>query len=114
MLEVETDKAVFPVEANASGVIHLGPFKKGDVVPVITTVALIGKPMTVSRQRLPELPAASRPLLLKQQHHPVVSAQDAAAAADLERDARYSLRRTLSPRRGRASWRARSRSTCTW
>jgi len=44
VLEVETDKAVFPVEANASGVIHLGPFKKGDVVPVITTVALIGKP----------------------------------------------------------------------
>jgi pyruvate dehydrogenase E2 component (dihydrolipoamide acetyltransferase) len=43
VLEVETDKAVFPVEANASGVIHLGPFKKGDVVPVITTVALIGK-----------------------------------------------------------------------
>jgi pyruvate/2-oxoglutarate dehydrogenase complex dihydrolipoamide acyltransferase (E2) component len=39
VLEVETDKAVFPVEANASGVIHLGPFKKGDVVPVITTVA---------------------------------------------------------------------------
>jgi pyruvate dehydrogenase E2 component (dihydrolipoamide acetyltransferase) len=44
VLEVETDKAVFPVEANASGVIHMGPFKKGDVVPVITTVALIGKP----------------------------------------------------------------------
>ena len=44
VLEVETDKAVFPVEANASGVIHLGPFKQGDVVPVITTVAVIGKP----------------------------------------------------------------------
>jgi pyruvate dehydrogenase E2 component (dihydrolipoamide acetyltransferase) len=44
ILEVETDKAVFPVEATASGVIHLGPYKKGDVVPVITTVALIGKP----------------------------------------------------------------------
>lgn len=44
VLEVETDKAVFPVEANASGVIHLGPYKKGDVVPVVTTVAVIGKP----------------------------------------------------------------------
>jgi pyruvate dehydrogenase E2 component (dihydrolipoamide acetyltransferase) len=44
VLEVETDKAVFPVEANASGVIHLGPYQKGDVVPVITTVAVIGKP----------------------------------------------------------------------
>ncbi len=43
VLEVETDKAVFPVEANARGIIHLGPFQKGDIVPVITTVAVIGK-----------------------------------------------------------------------
>lgn len=43
VLEVETDKAVFPVEANARGFIHLGPFQKGDIVPVITTVAVIGK-----------------------------------------------------------------------
>ena len=44
VLEVETDKAVFPVEANARGIIHLGPYHKGDIVPVITTVAVIGKP----------------------------------------------------------------------
>jgi pyruvate dehydrogenase E2 component (dihydrolipoamide acetyltransferase) len=44
VLEVETDKAVFPVEANASGIIHLGPYAKGDIVPVVTTVAVIGKP----------------------------------------------------------------------
>jgi pyruvate dehydrogenase E2 component (dihydrolipoamide acetyltransferase) len=43
VLEVETDKAVFPVEANARGIIHLGPYQKGDIVPVITTVAVIGK-----------------------------------------------------------------------
>jgi pyruvate dehydrogenase E2 component (dihydrolipoamide acetyltransferase) len=43
VLEVETDKAVFPVEANASGYIHLGPYKAGDVVPVLTVVAVIGK-----------------------------------------------------------------------
>ncbi len=43
VLEVETDKAVFPVEANASGYIHLGPYKVGDVVPVLTVVAVIGK-----------------------------------------------------------------------
>jgi pyruvate dehydrogenase E2 component (dihydrolipoamide acetyltransferase) len=42
VLEVETDKAVFPVEANASGVIHLGPFHKGDVLPVVAVVAVIG------------------------------------------------------------------------
>jgi pyruvate dehydrogenase E2 component (dihydrolipoamide acetyltransferase) len=42
ILEVETDKAIFPVEANASGYLHRGPYKKGDVIPVITVVALIG------------------------------------------------------------------------
>jgi pyruvate dehydrogenase E2 component (dihydrolipoamide acetyltransferase) len=42
ILEVETDKAIFPVEANASGYLHRGPYKKGDVVPVVTVVALIG------------------------------------------------------------------------
>jgi pyruvate dehydrogenase E2 component (dihydrolipoamide acetyltransferase) len=44
ILEVETDKAVFPVEANASGYLHRGDFKEGDVVPVVTTVAIIGAP----------------------------------------------------------------------
>jgi pyruvate dehydrogenase E2 component (dihydrolipoamide acetyltransferase) len=44
VLEVETDKAVFPMEANARGIIHLGPYRKGDIVPIITTVAVIGKP----------------------------------------------------------------------
>ena len=56
VLEVETDKAVFPVEANASGVIHLGPYKKGDVLPVVTTVAVIGKP----EDRFPGTEAVAR------------------------------------------------------
>jgi pyruvate dehydrogenase E2 component (dihydrolipoamide acetyltransferase) len=43
VLEVETDKAVFPVEANAKGYIHIGPFEEGQVLPVLTVVALIGK-----------------------------------------------------------------------
>lgn len=43
ILEVETDKAVFPVEAPASGYLHMGPYKEGDVVPVLTVVAIIGK-----------------------------------------------------------------------
>ena len=42
VLEVETDKAVFPVEANGNGIIHIGPFPKGMVVPVLSTVAIIG------------------------------------------------------------------------
>jgi len=44
ILDVETDKAVFPVEANAKGVLHRGPFKEGDILPVLTVVAVIGKP----------------------------------------------------------------------
>jgi pyruvate dehydrogenase E2 component (dihydrolipoamide acetyltransferase) len=44
VMEVETDKAIFPVEANARGVIHIGPFKAGMVLPVLTVVAVIGKP----------------------------------------------------------------------
>jgi pyruvate dehydrogenase E2 component (dihydrolipoamide acetyltransferase) len=42
LMEVETDKAVFPVEANAKGYLHIGPYHKGDVVPVLTVVAIIG------------------------------------------------------------------------
>ena len=43
VMEVETDKAVFPVEANAKGYIHIGPFKEGERLPVLTVVAIIGK-----------------------------------------------------------------------
>ena len=44
ILEVETDKAVFTVEATAKGTIHMGDFKEGEVLPVLTVVAIIGKP----------------------------------------------------------------------
>lgn len=43
VMEVETDKAVFPVEANGRGFIHIGPFEEGQVLPVLTVVAIIGK-----------------------------------------------------------------------
>jgi pyruvate dehydrogenase E2 component (dihydrolipoamide acetyltransferase) len=43
IMEVETDKAVFPVEAPGRGYIHIGPFSEGVVVPVLTVVAIIGK-----------------------------------------------------------------------
>ena len=43
VIEVETDKAVFLVEANGRGYIHIGPYKEGQVVPVLTVVAIIGK-----------------------------------------------------------------------
>jgi pyruvate dehydrogenase E2 component (dihydrolipoamide acetyltransferase) len=43
ILEVETDKATFPVEANASGYLHIGPYQEGDVVAVLAVVAIIGE-----------------------------------------------------------------------
>lgn len=44
VMEVETDKAIFPVESNAKGYIHIGPYKEGDVISVLTVVAVIGNP----------------------------------------------------------------------
>lgn len=44
ILEVETDKAVVPVPAEAAGYVHIGPYKAGDVVPVLTPLATIGGP----------------------------------------------------------------------
>lgn len=44
LLEVETDKAVFTVEATATGALQIGAFAAGDVVPVLTVVAVIGTP----------------------------------------------------------------------
>ena len=42
ILDVETDKAIFSVEAPTSGYLHIGPYKEGDVLPVVTVVAIIG------------------------------------------------------------------------
>ncbi len=42
VLEIETGKAVFTVEAPADGTLHRGPFEVGDVVKVLTPVATIG------------------------------------------------------------------------
>jgi len=43
ILEVETDKAIFSVESGGKGWLHIGPYKDGDIVPVLKVVALIGK-----------------------------------------------------------------------
>ena len=64
VMEVETDKAVFPVEANARGVIHIGPYQEGQVLPVLTVVAVIGKPEDKFEVKgrplaLPDLPEAA-------------------------------------------------------
>ncbi len=82
VMEVETDKAVFPVEANAKGYIHLGPYKAGDVIPVLTVVAIIGKQEDKFEAGGSSAPAApqvdSAP---EQKVTPVVSASAEAIAA---------------------------------
>lgn len=70
ILEVETDKAVFPLEASAKGYLHLGPFAEGQVVPVLVVVAIIGGPDDKFEIKTPatgeaeaqELPAVEAPL----------------------------------------------------
>ena len=42
VLEIETDKTTFFVEAEAGGTLHRGPFEPGKVIPVLTVVAIIG------------------------------------------------------------------------
>ncbi len=42
LLRVETDKAIFSVEANHAGYLHKGPYRAGDVLPVLSIVAVIG------------------------------------------------------------------------
>lgn len=44
VLDVETDKAIFSVEATEGGYLHRGPFQEGDTLPVVTVVAVIGMP----------------------------------------------------------------------
>ncbi len=44
ILEIETDKTTFFVEAEGAGYLHRGPFEPGQVVPVLTVVATIGGP----------------------------------------------------------------------
>lgn len=42
ILNIETDKAVFAIEAPTEGFVHFGPVKEGDVLPVLSIVAVIG------------------------------------------------------------------------
>jgi len=44
LLEIETDKTNFMVEAPLKGTVHIGPFQPGQVIPVLVVVATIGHP----------------------------------------------------------------------
>ncbi len=67
ILEVETDKAVFTVESSADGIIHIGPFKAGDVIPNLTVVAVIGKAEDMFIEKQPISNAAKAEVQANQQ-----------------------------------------------
>ncbi len=56
ILEVETDKATFPIESPTDGHLHIGPFPEGEVVPVLAVVAVIGGPDDCFEARRPSNP----------------------------------------------------------
>jgi pyruvate dehydrogenase E2 component (dihydrolipoamide acetyltransferase) len=84
VLEVETDKAVFNVEAVDDGFIHIGPFKAGDVLPVLAVVAVIGGKDEAFQAAAPAAatatPASAYPETVQAASSEPVSAGKAAAA----------------------------------
>lgn len=82
VLEVETDKAVFNVEATDDGFIHLGPFKAGDVLPVLAVVAIIGDKDEIFKLPTPASPAAESapaPVLQTSPSQPMPAARGASS-----------------------------------
>lgn len=80
--EVETDKAIFPVEANAKGFFHMGPFKEGEVLPVLTVVGIIGTETDKfegGREKRVGEPETGEPGVAPVQEAPASTAQVAAA-----------------------------------
>lgn len=61
VLEVETDKAVFRVEATADGYIHIGPYQSGQVLPVLSVVAIIGAPDEQFEAKIPQRQTDRKP-----------------------------------------------------
>ncbi|GAB4444624.1 MAG: pyruvate dehydrogenase complex dihydrolipoyllysine-residue acetyltransferase [Anaerolineae bacterium] len=79
LLEVETDKAVIPVPAPASGVIKFGNFKAGDIVKIDQVVATIeaqnGDPAP-DTPSAPAEPAAAAPAEPSNGHQPAPAAAE--------------------------------------
>ena len=81
ILEVETDKAVFAVEAAAKGWLHIGPYQEGDVVPVLAVVAVIGKEDEKFAIAATQEAATSTTAQAAVEEKPAIALQVAAAAA---------------------------------
>ena len=77
ILEVETDKAIFPVESTGKGYLHIGPFKEGQVVPVLTVVGLIG----AAEEKFGVSPTAGAQ---EAENAPLIEAQPSAGALETQ------------------------------
>jgi len=105
VLEVETDKAVFPIECGSAGFIHRGPYRVGEVVPVLTVVATIGKQQ---ENFAPSSPVSSAGLASGREPDPARdTAPEPGPAPAAEDAAEPSGRRCISPRARRLARRKR-------
>jgi len=102
VLEVETDKAVFEVEATDSGYIHMGPYKAGEVVPVLTVVAIIGEQDETFSAAAPTAPATVAPPIAAPDEK-----QAAAAAPPAKKTEQAQIKPGTAPEKVFASPRAR-------
>jgi len=99
VLEIETDKSTFAVEATADGAIHFGPFDTGDVVPVFTVVAIIGAQDDVFPSNEAETPAEEA-IVPVTESLPVVETASGVAETDPERLAVSPRARHLAEKKG--------------
>jgi pyruvate dehydrogenase E2 component (dihydrolipoamide acetyltransferase) len=97
VLEIETDKSTFAVEATADGYIHFAPFDTGDVVPVFTVVAVIGEKEDVFPSQEPE-PQAEEAAPAVEEETPASEPEGVAPAATPAATASDEGRLAVSPR----------------
>ena len=98
VLEVETDKAIFPVEADSKGFLHRGPYKEGDVVPVLTVVAVIGKEDERFTSALDKEKQGGETLISEKSSEPMMSKEELQTAADVALNAPSDGKTFASPR----------------
>lgn len=100
LLRVETDKAIFSVEANRSGYLHRGPYQAGDVLPVLSVVAIIGEkeekfatPSTMIQENLESQSTEIKSAMV----HPIEQTQDEQQKIFISPRARRLLRQKNVP-----------------
>lgn len=82
ILEIETDKTTFFVEAEGAGFLHRGPYEVGQTVPVLEVVALIGpKDIQFSAGTVGDEAAETTESKTSNEESEIASAEETAAPA---------------------------------